>query len=72
MKYTIKRTDLNAIVNHAHRAFTDSVKLPTDSKEQQAYLFLKGIEQFLSSKIEMNFEVENLDKERGESGDNGE
>ena len=72
MKYTIKRSDLSAIVNFAHKAFTESVKLPQDSKEQQAYLFLKGVETFLASKIELNFEVENLDKERGEYGETGE
>lgn len=72
MKYIIKKADLQAIVNFAHKAFTDSVKLPEDSKEQQAYLFLKGAEQYLASKIELNFEVENLDKERGEYGESGE
>lgn len=68
-KFEIKIQDLPRIVDFALMEFKNSVKLPEDPRSQQAYLFIKGLEHFLASKVDINFTIENLDKEKGEYGD---
>lgn len=68
-KPVLTSKDFMRILDAAHDKFLSSKKLPEDSRELRVYLLLSGLKYHLETmKIELPFEIEDLDKERPEVG----
>lgn len=68
-KPKLTHSDFMKILDAAHSKFINSKKLPTETKELRVYLLLKGLEYHMQTmKLELPFELEDLDAEKPEVG----
>lgn len=68
-KPVLNGADFNKILDAAHTKFLNAKKLPPDHKQTQVYLILNGLAQHLASmKIELPFDLEDMDAEKPEVG----
>lgn len=68
-KPVLKNTDFMKILDFGQAKFMEAKALPPDTRELRVYLVLMGLKRLLDSmKLELPFELEDLDKERPDVG----